>query len=96
MSKADSVEYRLIAVMLGRLRMSIQECISAYLELSNKVFQPYKSAMYGFASSALTQRDIEGRFNSEALETALKTTLKAQDQSEDALFKDNPNTTCKV
>jgi hypothetical protein len=30
---------RLVAIMLGRLRMSINDCIDAYLSLSDRVFQ---------------------------------------------------------
>lgn len=30
---------RLIAVMLGRLRMSVADCIASYLKLSERVFR---------------------------------------------------------
>ena len=35
--KADK-KRRLIAIMLGRLRMTVDECIDAYISLSDRIF----------------------------------------------------------
>ncbi|KAH7134383.1 hypothetical protein EDB81DRAFT_844943 [Dactylonectria macrodidyma] len=63
----------LIAIMLGRLRMTIDECITAYTSLSDK-----------------------GRFDTAALEQAVKQILVDNGHGEDALLQDPPNTACKV
>src|SRR5277367_2576597 len=34
--------YSLIAIMLGRLRMTIDDCIYAYISLSDRVFQKWR------------------------------------------------------
>jgi hypothetical protein len=54
--------------MLGRLKMSIEECIDAYTSLSDKVFekQRYRVTVKG---------KIQGRFDTVALERAVKTDI---------------------
>lgn len=39
---ADTLLHRLIVVMLGRLRMDVNECIQQYLVLCNRIFRPHK------------------------------------------------------
>jgi patatin-like phospholipase/acyl hydrolase len=47
----------LIAIMLGRLKMDIEDCITAYLQISRDVFQPTKKRfnIFGRASDALNK-----------------------------------------
>src|SRR5690349_751061 len=52
--------FSLIAIMLGRLRMSIDDCIEAYSELSEKVFRKKHTRIK--LSGA-----IQGRFDTAAL-----------------------------
>ena len=75
--------------MLGRLRMSINECIDAYLSLSNRVFQKKRHRV-------TTKGNIQGRFDSEELARAVKEVVTAQGQHEDALLKDVLDDACKV
>ncbi|KAF2684302.1 FabD/lysophospholipase-like protein [Lentithecium fluviatile CBS 122367] len=79
----------LIAIMLGRLKMSIDECISAYLSMSNKIFQKKRHRV-------TVKGKIQGRFDSDALKLAVKDIIKQQGVQEDALLKDAPDAACKV
>lgn len=80
---------RLIAIMLRRLKLSIDECIDAYLSLSDRVFQK--------KSHRVTIRgNIQGRFDSEELERAVKEVVAKQGLHQDALLKDVSDDACKV
>jgi hypothetical protein len=75
--------------MLGRLKMSIDECIDAYLQLSDRIFQKKMHRV-------TVKGKIQGRFDSDELERAVKDVIKVQGVPEDALLKDDPGTACKV
>lgn len=75
--------------MLGRLKMSIDECIDAYLQLSDRIFQKKRHR-------ATVKGKIQGRFDSDELERAVKEVIKGQGLQEDALLKDAPDASCKV
>ncbi|KAH8595394.1 hypothetical protein B0O99DRAFT_686812 [Bisporella sp. PMI_857] len=79
----------LIAIMLGRLKMSIDDCIDAYLSLSDRVFQKQRHRV-------TVKGNIQGRFDSEELARAVKEVITAQDLQENALLKDVSNGACKV
>jgi len=81
--------FRLIAIMLGRLRMSINECIDAYLSLSDRVFRKKRHRV-------TIKGEIQGRFDSDELARAVKEIVKRQGLQEDALLKDAPDASCKV
>jgi predicted acylesterase/phospholipase RssA len=93
---AISADYRrtcwsasLIAIMLGRLKMSIDECIDAYLSLSDRVFQKKRHRV-------TAKGNIQGRFDSEELARAVKEVVTAQELQEDALLKNVLDDGCKV
>ena len=68
--------------MLGRLRMSVTECIAAYVIMSEKVFgQPQN----------FTQRE---KFNPQVFEKAIKTIVRQKGGDQGALLQ-NP-TGCKT
>ncbi|CAN9307714.1 unnamed protein product [Alternaria alternata] len=73
----------LIAVMLGRLKMSVGDCITAYLSLSDRVFRK-------------TRHRVQGRFDADELARAIKEVVKQQGLKKDALLKDVPKAGCKV
>jgi hypothetical protein len=75
--------------MLGRLRMSINECINTYLSLSDRVFQKKRHRVSG-------KLKIQGRFDSEELERAVREVITKQGLPENALLKDPSDTACKV
>ncbi|CZR43873.1 uncharacterized protein FPRO_13681 [Fusarium proliferatum ET1] len=79
----------LIAIMLGRLRMTVDECIAAYSSLSNKVFEKKSHRVK-------INGQLQGRFDSAALEQAVKQTLADSGHSKDALLKDCSDDACKV
>jgi hypothetical protein len=75
--------------MLGRLRMNIDECIDAYILLSDRVFQKKRHRVTG-------KGNIQGRFDSETLAKAVKEVVKGQGLKEDTLLKDVTEAGCKV
>ena len=75
--------------MLGRLKMSIDDCIDAYLSLSERVFQ--KKAHW-----VTVKGKIQGRFDSVELERAVKDVVTGQKLHKDALLKDTSDRACKV
>jgi hypothetical protein len=75
--------------MLGRLKMSIDECIDAYLQLSDRIFQKKRHRV-------TVKGKIQGRFDSDELERAVKEVAKGQGLQEDALLKDTADASCKV
>lgn len=69
--------------------MGIDECIGAYLSLSDGVFQKKRHRV-------TTKGNIQGRFDSEELERAVKEVVTKQGLRMDALLKDGPEATCRV
>jgi len=80
---------RLIAIMLGRLRMSIDECINAYLSLSDRVFQKKRHRV-------AVKGNIQGRFDSEELARVVKELVIARELQDDTLLQDISENACKV
>ena len=75
--------------MLGRLKMTIEECIDAYMVLSDNVFRKKRHRV-------TVKGNIQGRFNSKDLEKAVKKIVTIQGLQDDELLKDAPNAKCKV
>jgi len=75
--------------MLGRLRMTIDECIDAYVSLSDRIFQKQSHCV-------TIKGRVQGRFDSDGLERAIREIVARQGLAEDALLKDNPDAKCKV
>lgn len=92
-SWADNLS--LLAIMLGRLRMSLDECETAYLSLSQEIFTPTRSAT-NIPGKVYDFLQANGKFDSEPLERSIKSILRAQDKSEDELLKDDDPDACKV
>ncbi|KAF2752264.1 FabD/lysophospholipase-like protein [Sporormia fimetaria CBS 119925] len=83
----------IIAIMLGRLRMRLEDCENAYLSLSKSIFTRKRSRMnlFGHAKDFV---QADGRFDSAALETAIKEVVR-QVGTEDMLLKEEKGP-CKV
>jgi hypothetical protein len=75
--------------MLGRLRMNVADCITAYLSLSNRVFRKTRHRV-------TSKGQVQGRFDSEELARAVREVVKQQGLQEDELLKDAPDAGCKV
>jgi hypothetical protein len=82
-------EYSLIAIMLGRLQMTVDECIDAYVLLSDRVFQKRRHRV-------TIKGKVQGRFDSDELEQAIKEIVVKKGLEKDALLRDSPDAKCKV
>lgn len=84
--------------MLGRLRLSLDECEAAYLELSKTIFTPRRRTpnLFGQAKDFL---QVDGRFDSSTLENAIKNEIRKvfpnSTSPEDELLRDLEGD-CKV
>jgi hypothetical protein len=76
--------------MLGRLRMSVADCITAYLLLSKRVFCKSRHRV-------TIKGKVQGRFDSEELARAVREVVIQQGMAEEALLKaSSPDASCKV
>jgi N-acetylglutamate synthase-like GNAT family acetyltransferase len=75
--------------MLGRLKMSVADCITAYISLSERVFRQTRDRV-------TVKGQVQGRFDAEELVQAIKEVAKQQGVPEHALLKDTPEAECKV
>jgi len=81
--------FRIIAIMLGRLEMDVDECINAYTSMFKRIF-----GKKGLSVSILGK--IKGRFDSMVLEDCVKEILKERQLSPIEPFNDEKDRTCKV
>jgi patatin-like phospholipase/acyl hydrolase len=85
----------LIAIMLGRLKMTIEECIIAYLQISREVFQPRRRSL-NFLGKANDALKVRGRFNSDALKKGIKRVVIQAGEDADAKLKVEDQPKCRV
>jgi hypothetical protein len=76
--------------MLGRLEMSINECIKAYTDLSEDVFHKKRRIPINIKGA------LKERYDSDALELAVKRILKDRKMDENALLKSSGATKVSV
>jgi hypothetical protein len=79
----------IIAIMLGRMQMSVDQCIAAYKELSDTVFTKVRSRVNWRGSA-------QGRFNEETLSAAVKETLVKYGLAENELLRNPSESVCKT
>lgn len=79
---------RLIAIMLGRLKMSIKECIDNYNEVMVKVFPKVVSGAWNAGGGS--------RYEASKLEKAIREVVKKQLGNEEALLFDSSDNPCKM
>ena len=77
---------RLIAIMLGRLEMDVDECIAAYTKLMKTVFEK-KPSWTG---------NIKSQFDTAKLESAIKKVITSHGAKETDLFNDGVERGCRV
>ena len=84
----------IIAIMLGRLRMSLDECQQAYTVLSETIFTPERNR----ANPARLYRYLmaDGKFQKGPLEESIKSSIFSKDLHQEALLKDRDSDSCKV
>ncbi|KAH7060960.1 hypothetical protein BKA63DRAFT_528100 [Paraphoma chrysanthemicola] len=81
----------LIAIMLGRLEMSVDECIDAYSELAAAVFGEKLHRL-----PATIRGAVQPRFDSARLESAIRKVVAQGGASETALFNDGTERGCRT
>ncbi|KAI9776224.1 MAG: hypothetical protein M1816_005406, partial [Peltula sp. TS41687] len=81
----------LIAIMLGRLEMGVDECIVAYSDLMKMVFEKKSS----WLPISWTGR-IKSQFDSERLKAAVEEVITPRNRSGTNLFNDERERVCKV
>lgn len=86
-SSADQTS--LIVIMLGRLELSIKQCIVAYMAMMSNIFVKMQHRF------SWTTAKFQGRFDTMALGDAIKNVIKAQGIDEDSLLF-HPGGKCKV
>lgn len=85
----------IIAIMLGRLQMSLDECEEAYKTLSKKIFSATAHGsvnprrMYDFLKA-------NGKFDERPLEESIRMTLLGRNLGENELLQDRDPNACKV
>jgi len=79
----------LIALMLGRMRMSIEDAKAAYEELSPRIFtkQHHRWTMFG---------QVQGRFSHEELEKGVIDMLAKQGLHGETLLQDLSSPSCRT
>lgn len=82
---------RLIAIMLGRLEMDVDECINAYTDFMEDIFsKPLHKVKVG------ANGKIQARFDSEAMKQAIEKVIRAKDASPTDPFNDGRDRGCHV
>ncbi|KAK9384173.1 hypothetical protein V1515DRAFT_624563 [Lipomyces mesembrius] len=81
----------LIAIMLGRLEMDVDECIKAYTKVAESVFSQKKSSL-----PFSWKGKVEAQFDSSELEKAIRETIKGSGISEADLFNDGKERGCRT
>jgi patatin-like phospholipase/acyl hydrolase len=79
----------LIALMLGRLGVTVDEAIEAYTELFSKIFMKlhHRGTLKG---------KVQGRFDHTAIEEGVKALLVKKGYDKDVLLKESDANTCKT
>ncbi|ERF69251.1 hypothetical protein EPUS_09068 [Endocarpon pusillum Z07020] len=80
----------LIAVMLRRLEMTIDDCIEAYVRLADRIFKKPGQRLANWNGP------VKSIFNTKALEQEFKAIVRKQTDTENTLFENEENESCKV
>lgn len=87
---------RIMAIMLGRLRMDVQTCIDKYIELSSAAFAPKRSKV-AFFSKLKDKWEVNGAYRADVLVKEMRQAVQdnLEDKDPEARLFD-PNPACKV
>lgn len=77
--------------MIGRLEMDVDECIDAYVHFAETVFGDTLSSI---ATNA--KRDVEVRFDSAKLDSAIRNMIENSNASRDGWFNDGMEQGCRT
>lgn len=81
----------LIAIMLGCLEMTVDECIEAYIRLMGTIFN--RQHLLPFS---LLNGKIQARYSTGELEDAIKDIIRSKNLNEDVLMRSSPSPRCKT
>jgi len=81
----------LIAIMLGRLEMTVQACIDAFIIMMDIIFEKRHNLPFNW-----TNGRIQARYDSEALESCIKSVIREAGFSSDDQMKGCKKSACKV
>ena len=84
----------IIAIMLGRLRMSLDECEAAYMKLSSNVFK--KSRHNADPRRIYDFLEANGKFSPQPLEDTVREMLRERELAENELLKSHDPEACRV
>jgi hypothetical protein len=84
----------LIAIMLGRLRMSLASCENTYAEFAEAIFSPRRHTLDPRRMTDFLKAN--GKFDEEPLETLVKQRIGDAGLDEGALLKDDRSDACNV
>ncbi|KAF1943168.1 FabD/lysophospholipase-like protein [Clathrospora elynae] len=83
----------IIAIMLGRLEMSVDQCIDEYIDMMDVIFNPKDKKMLPFK---LRSGKVQPRYETENLERAIRQTIQKARHPSDALFRGAKTSACKT
>ena len=84
----------LIAIMLGRLEMTVAECIVAYTDMFKRIFETQKHKIPVKIRGKTA--DLQGRFDLKILENSIKEIVKSRELSEADLLNTGDVRACRV
>ena len=82
--KADAE--RIIAIMLGPLRMTVAQCLKAYKDMAKRAFTQINSGFLGWLPQLPARQS--GSFSGTCLEEAIKDIVEDYKGDKEALFAD--------
>lgn len=91
-SRRLNYDRRLIAIMLGRLRMTIPECIDIFKDISRTIFLDNPGIVRRLGQQLVGSSFFDGQ----ALKKAIQELLTARGIDPDTLFKESDDPKCKV
>ena len=83
----------LIAIMLGRLEMSIDECIDAYIEMMDVIFDPKDRRKLPFK---IRNGKVQPKYKTKHIEQAIKQVIAKAGYTSDDRFRGTKESTCKT
>ena len=85
----------LLAIMLGRLRMSVVQCEKSYLELSEAIFAPRRNAA-NVLGRGIDFLKANGRFDESPLKESVKARIADAQMDADELLEDHRPDLCRM
>jgi calcium-independent phospholipase A2-gamma len=83
----------LIAIMLGRLEMTVDQCIDAYIGMMDAIFDPKDRRKLPFK---IRNGKVHHRYETKRLEQAIKQVMSNAGWTSDDRFRGSKNSSCKT